>query len=27
MPKARAFDAAKYRDNPKAIAEYMNDAF
>jgi probable addiction module antidote protein len=25
MPKARAFDASKYRDNPKAIAKYLND--
>jgi len=25
-PKARAFDAAKYRDDPRAIAEYLNDA-
>ena len=26
MLKARAFDAAKYRDNPKMIAEHLNDA-
>ena len=26
MPKARAFDASKYRDNPKAIAKYLNDS-
>ena len=26
MPKARPFDAAKYRDDPRAIAEYLNDA-
>jgi probable addiction module antidote protein len=26
MPKARAFDPAKYRDNPKMIAKYINDA-
>jgi probable addiction module antidote protein len=26
MRKARVFDAAKYRDNPTAIAEYLNDA-
>jgi probable addiction module antidote protein len=26
MSKARAFDAAKYRDNPKLIAKYLNDA-
>jgi probable addiction module antidote protein len=25
-PKARAFDAAKYRDDPSAIAKYQNDA-
>jgi DNA-binding phage protein len=26
MPKARPFDAAKYRDDPRAIAKYLNDA-
>jgi probable addiction module antidote protein len=26
MPKARAFNAAKYRDNPKMIAKYLNHA-
>jgi probable addiction module antidote protein len=26
MSKARAFNAAKYRDNPKMIAKYLNDA-
>jgi probable addiction module antidote protein len=26
MPKARAFNAAKYRDNPKMIAKYLNEA-
>jgi DNA-binding phage protein len=26
MRKARAFDAAKYRDNPKMIAKYLNHA-
>ena len=26
MPKARAFDPAKRRDDPKAIAKYLNDA-
>jgi probable addiction module antidote protein len=26
MPKARSFDAAKYRDDPRAIAKYLNDA-
>jgi probable addiction module antidote protein len=26
MPKARTFDAAKYRDKPKMIAKYLNDA-
>ena len=26
MRRARAFDAAKYRDNPRAIAKYLNDA-
>jgi probable addiction module antidote protein len=26
MPAARAFDAAKYRGNPKMIAKYLNDA-
>jgi probable addiction module antidote protein len=26
MPKAGTFDAAKYRDKPKMIAEYLNDA-
>lgn len=26
MPKARAFDADEYRDNPKAIARYLNHA-
>jgi probable addiction module antidote protein len=26
MPKARHFDAAKYRDDPRAIAKYLNDA-
>jgi probable addiction module antidote protein len=25
-PRARAFDPAKYRDDPRAIAEYLNDA-
>jgi probable addiction module antidote protein len=25
MPKTRTFDASKYRDNPKAIAKYLND--
>jgi probable addiction module antidote protein len=25
-PRARAFDAAKYRDDPSAIAKYLNDA-
>jgi probable addiction module antidote protein len=24
--KARAFDAAKYRSNPRAVAKYLNDA-
>jgi hypothetical protein len=24
MPKTRAFNAAKYRDNPKMIARYLN---
>jgi probable addiction module antidote protein len=26
MSKAMAFDATKYRSNPKAIANYLNDA-
>lgn len=26
MPKSCAFDAAKYRDNPKSIAKYLNAA-
>jgi probable addiction module antidote protein len=26
MPKARGFDAAKYRDNPTAVAGYLNEA-
>jgi len=26
MPGVRIYDAAKYRDNPKAIAQYLNDA-
>jgi DNA-binding phage protein len=26
MPKAQVFDAAKYRNNPKLIAKYLNDA-
>ena len=26
MPKARFFDAAGYRDNPKMIAKYLNHA-
>jgi probable addiction module antidote protein len=26
MPGAHHFDAAKYRDDPGAIAEYLNDA-
>jgi probable addiction module antidote protein len=26
MPGGRHFDAAKYRDDPKAIAEYLNEA-
>jgi probable addiction module antidote protein len=26
MPKARPFDAAKCRDDPRAIAKYLNDA-
>jgi probable addiction module antidote protein len=26
MPKARPFDAAKYRDDPREIAKYLNDA-
>jgi probable addiction module antidote protein len=26
MPKASPFDAAKYRDNPKMIAKYLNNA-
>ena len=26
MPKAGAFEAAKYRDNPKMIAKYLNHA-
>jgi DNA-binding phage protein len=26
MRKARAFDAAKYRDNPKMIAKHLNHA-
>ena len=26
MSKAKAFDAAKYRNNPKLIAKYLNDA-
>jgi DNA-binding phage protein len=26
MVKARAFDAAKYRNNPKMIAKYLNHA-
>jgi probable addiction module antidote protein len=26
MSKARRFDAAKYLDDPKAIAKYLNDA-
>src|SRR3954454_9043381 len=26
MPRAKAFDPQKYRDNPKAIAEYLNTA-
>ena len=26
MGKARAFDAAKYRNNPKMIAKYLNHA-
>jgi DNA-binding phage protein len=26
MRKARAFDAAKYRNNPKKIAKYLNHA-
>jgi probable addiction module antidote protein len=26
MPGVRIYDAAKYRDDPKAIAQYLNDA-
>jgi probable addiction module antidote protein len=26
MPTVRAFDATKYRDNPIAIAKYLNEA-
>jgi DNA-binding phage protein len=26
MPNARAFDPAEYRDNPKMIAKYLNNA-
>jgi DNA-binding phage protein len=26
MSKVQAFNAAKYRSNPKAIANYLNDA-
>ena len=26
MSKVRVFDAAKYRNNPKLIAKYLNDA-
>jgi probable addiction module antidote protein len=26
MPGARVFNAGKYRDNPRAIAEYLNEA-
>jgi probable addiction module antidote protein len=26
QPTARAFDAAKYRDDPSAIAKYLNEA-
>jgi probable addiction module antidote protein len=26
LPKARAFDPAEYRDNPKMIAKYLNNA-
>jgi len=26
MPKARTFEVAKYRDNPKMIAKYLNHA-
>jgi probable addiction module antidote protein len=26
MAKPRSFDAAKYRDNPKAVAAYLNEA-
>jgi probable addiction module antidote protein len=26
MARDRGFDTAKYRDNPKAVAEYLNDA-
>ena len=26
MSKVRVFDAAKYRNNPKMIAKYLNDA-
>ena len=26
MPEARPFDAAKYRDDPRAVTKYLNDA-
>jgi probable addiction module antidote protein len=26
MPGGRHFDVTKYRDNPKAVAEYLNEA-
>jgi probable addiction module antidote protein len=26
MPESRSFDPAKYRDDPKAIAKYLNEA-
>jgi probable addiction module antidote protein len=26
MPKSRTFDPAKYRDDPRAIAKYLNEA-
>jgi probable addiction module antidote protein len=26
MPRARPFNAAKYRDDPRAIAKYLNNA-
>jgi DNA-binding phage protein len=26
MSKARTFDVGKYRNNPKLIAKYLNDA-